>query len=160
MVRLSIVFILLLFLFSCSVDDVVEVEDRYSVNIDRNKILVLVNEVRLEGYMCGDIYYPPVDTLEWNDNMEEAAYIHCVYMYENDYFDHLWKDGTSVVYRLKMVGYNGTFGENIAWGQDSEEHVIHDWLESPGHCKNIMNPYFRIMGVSKVNIYWTQVFGR
>ncbi len=39
------------------------------------------------------------------------------------------------------------------------------WLESPGHCENIMEPRFTEMGVAfalapdqNPNIYWTQVF--
>jgi len=160
MVKYFLFFVILFSFLSCEKDII---ENEYEVNIDRNKILMLVNDARTNGYTCEGFYYEPVDTLIWNKDIEEAAYIHCVHVYENGIVDekpHFWKDGTGPVDRLKMVGYNGTFGENFAWGQDTEEHVINDWLNSPGHCRNIMNPNFRIMGVSKVGIYWTQVFGR
>jgi uncharacterized protein YkwD len=46
--------------------------------------------------------------------------------------------------------------------------VVSDWLGSPGHCANIMNPAFTEMGaayaVNPANEnrtpYWTQMFGR
>jgi len=54
--------------------------------------------------------------------------------------------------------------ENIAAGQTTPEQVIQGWLDSDGHCANIMNANFEEMGVALATnsgiygIYWTQVF--
>jgi len=55
--------------------------------------------------------------------------------------------------------------ENIASGQKDADDVVRTWLESPGHCANLMNPDMRDMGVayafdasSTDGIYWVQVF--
>ena len=40
-------------------------------------------------------------------------------------------------------------GENIAAGYSTVLSVIEGWLKSPGHCANIMSPYFREIGAAK-----------
>ena len=42
---------------------------------------------------------------------------------------------------------NVEVGENIAAGQWTPEHVVQWWLDSDGHCKNMLDPRFREMGV-------------
>ncbi|WP_370301508.1 CAP domain-containing protein [Alkalimarinus coralli] len=56
-------------------------------------------------------------------------------------------------------------GENIAAGQSSVTQVMEGWLNSPGHCRNIMSSRYQEVGTSKVDsttadypTYWTQVF--
>ncbi|MBL7110644.1 MAG: hypothetical protein ISS19_01735 [Bacteroidales bacterium] len=45
--------------------------------------------------------------------------------------------------------------------QDStEKAVIEAWLDSPGHCKNIMNDKVTELGVATSGAYWTQVFAK
>ena len=54
-----------------------------------------------------------------------------------------------------------TAGENIAKGQNTPEYVMKAWMNSPGHRKNILNPRFEEMGVSRDeygNNIWTQMF--
>jgi uncharacterized protein YkwD len=55
-------------------------------------------------------------------------------------------------------------GENIAYGPKSAEEVVQGWLDSPGHCGNIMDPRFAEMGIayaagraSKRGLYWVQL---
>ena len=69
-------------------------------------------------------------------------------------------DGSNGGVRIERAGYDwATFGENIAMGYRTEKDVVADWLQSPGHCKNIMNRNFKEMGVARVGNYWTQEFG-
>ncbi|MBO4400987.1 MAG: hypothetical protein J5809_03980 [Selenomonadaceae bacterium] len=56
-------------------------------------------------------------------------------------------------------------GENIAAGQKSSAQVVEEWMNSPSHRENIMNPKFRELGVGylyqpelKYKHYWTQFF--
>ncbi|TNE96465.1 MAG: CAP domain-containing protein, partial [Gammaproteobacteria bacterium] len=70
--------------------------------------------------------------------------------------------------RITETGYQWSVaGENIAAGYDKVSTVMKGWLNSPGHCKNIMDPRFSEFAVERVNAssadydnYWTQVFAK
>ena len=56
-----------------------------------------------------------------------------------------------------------TWGENIAWGQDSERKVVDGWMRSSDHKKTIMNKDFTHMGIGVAHdqngrAYWCAVF--
>jgi uncharacterized protein YkwD len=81
-------------------------------------------------------------------------------MFKNNFFDHTGSDGSEIGDRVTRRSYIWkACGENIAKGYNAEADVIKGWIESTGHCINIMYPGFKDMGVSKVGNYWTQVFG-
>ena len=129
--------------------------------VNKALMLQLINEVRQSGCRCGDTYYYPVAPLTWNDKLEKAASLHSADMYQRNYFSHASQDGKKGGARLDEAGYHWkTFGENIAMGYRNEVDVVEGWLQSPGHCKNIMNKDFKEMGVARVGNYWTQEFGR
>jgi uncharacterized protein YkwD len=55
-------------------------------------------------------------------------------------------------------------GENIAYGPKTAEEVVQGWLDSPGHCENIMDPRFAEMGIafaaghaSRRGLFWVQL---
>lgn len=128
-------------------------------NPDKQLLLELVNEQRSKGCNCGDTYYGPVDAVTWNDRLEEAAQNHSNDMDKNDNLDHTGSDGSLPGDRINSTGYTWiTYGENIAAGYSTESEVIKGWLDSPGHCKNIMNGDVTEMGVATSEAYWTQVF--
>jgi uncharacterized protein YkwD len=127
--------------------------------VNKSQLLQLVNEVRQRGCQCGDTYYYPAAKVTWNSKLELAAYNHSSDMYQNKYFSHTAPDGSNAGVRIDRVGYNWlAFGENIATGYTSEREVVDAWIESPGHCKNIMNKAYTEMGVARVGTYWTQEF--
>ena len=104
-------------------------------------------------------YFPLVNAVVWNDNLELAAYNHSKDMDDKNFFSHTGSDGSDAGDRLDRVNYAWqTYGENIANGYTSEEAVVKGWIESEGHCKNIMHANFQQMGVAKSGSYWTQVF--
>ena len=128
-------------------------------NIDKDKLLELVNDVRSKGCDCGGESFPAVDELVWNHKLEEAAQNHSDWMEKEDKLDHTGENGSSPGDRIADVGYEYTmWAENIAWNYTSEEAVIEGWLGSDGHCKNIMNANVTEMGVALSGAYWTQVF--
>lgn len=128
-------------------------------NIDQQELLNLVNQVRQNGCNCGDEYFPPVNPVVWNDTLEKAAQNHSDDMDKKGFFSHTGSDGSSAGDRITDVGYFwSTYGENIAAGYSSEQTVIQGWLDSDGHCKNIMNGNFTEMGIATKGAYWTQVF--
>lgn len=129
-------------------------------NVNKNTLLTLVNTVRQSGCTCGTTKMPAVATVAWNDQLSTAAYAHSSDMFENDYFSHTGEDGSNPGARIRNAGYAWrAYGENIAMGYTDEEKVMQGWLNSEGHCKNIMNAAFKEMGAGRQSGYWTQEFG-
>ena len=131
-------------------------------------VLQLVNEARRRGGTCGQQRFGPSPSLAWNDRLAAAALAHSRDMAEHDYFDHVDRSGAAVAQRASQQGYRWrAVGENIAGGQGSPQQVVAGWLASPGHCANMLSPDFTEMGAAyainaktKMDIFWTQVFGR
>ncbi|HRQ49287.1 MAG TPA: CAP domain-containing protein [Agriterribacter sp.] len=157
-------------LFSCTKDDAVmdqREQDQsgaqkpdMNYNVNTAIMLGLVNEVRAKGCTCGATAMPAVPLLAWNALLAKAAYDHSNDMKTNDYFSHTGSGNTTPGDRIKKAGYSWrTYGENIALGQTTEQVVMNSWLNSEGHCKNIMNKNFKEMGAGRSGNYWTQVFG-
>ena len=129
------------------------------VNPDKELLLQLVNSYRTAGCNCGSKYFPPVEKLVWSDTLTLAAKDHSLDMDRNKFFRHRGSDGSSVGDRVKKHNYIwSAVGENIAQGYPTEEAVIRGWINSPGHCENIMNASFREMGIATSGVNWTQVF--
>ncbi|GLS26297.1 CAP domain-containing protein [Marinibactrum halimedae] len=124
------------------------------------------NEVRSQGYNCGGTSYAPAPPLTFSCQLGEAAERHSTDMANNNHFSHTGTDGSSFTDRIGDTGYRyRTGGENIAAGQRSVDSVMNSWLNSSGHCRNIMNPSFTEYGGSLVRSssstysqYWTSVF--
>ena len=128
-------------------------------NVNKAKLLELVNAVRKTGCNCGSTAMPPVPVVTWNDKLGKAAYDHSVEMKANDYFSHTGLNGSNAGQRITAAGYSWkTYGENIAKGYTSEQAVMNGWLSSEGHCRNIMNGNFKEMGAGRQDTYWTQDF--
>jgi uncharacterized protein YkwD len=131
----------------------------------KKEFLTRINKARSEGCHCGDVYMPPAPPVVWNNDLESAAQNHAADMSAQNYFSHTSKDGRTMSDRVIANGYtyNGyksfAVGENIAQGQESIAEVMDGWLKSPGHCKNLLNPNFKEVGVAQFNRYWVQDFG-
>ena len=131
----------------------------------KQEFLESINRTRQKGCTCGTTRMPAVAPIVWNDLLEDAAYSHAKDMARYNYFSHTSKDGRSSSDRIMAAGYgfNGfkTYlaGENIAFGQQSIAEVMAGWFKSEGHCKNLMNPGFKEVGVARVKDYWVQDFG-
>lgn len=135
-------------------------EADFNVGLNKRLILKLVNEVRTEGCNCGGRTMPAAPALTWNDDIAQAALNHSKDMDRKKFFNHTSSDGRKLNDRFAEVGYKWmAIAENIAWGQKDEEAVVKAWFESPGHCKNLMNPDYNEMGAAKSGIYWTMDFG-
>jgi len=159
-------FLSFLFFVSCS-DDLLDQEQKIELNVDpkyyielnKDTLLSLVNIARTSGYVCQGVKHPPVALLEWNNVLEQAARLNSDYMFQFNILTHIWSNGTNPGDRITSVGYKWkTYGENAASGNMTERTVVEGWLNSPLHCKNIMNSNFKYMGVARTGNYWTQVF--
>jgi uncharacterized protein YkwD len=160
--NLSIFFIsAILFLSSCQKTDVSNDNTDTGVSsVNKTVLLQLVNDTRQRGCNCGPTYMPPVGVVIWNNQLGTSAQMHSNDMLTNNYFSHTGLDGSSPGDRIRLAGYNWRkYGENIAKGYSSEQEVINAWILSEDHCRNIMDPDFREMGVARAGVYWTQEFG-
>lgn len=131
-----------------------------------DEILIIVNENRAAGATCGGDSMPPVEPLRMDEALRCAARVHSQDMAERDYFDHDNPDGDGPVERMQAAGYSGRgWGENIAAGNATAARTMMQWMESSGHCSNIMSEGFGLIGVGyypggEYGHLWTQTFGR
>ena len=134
-------------------------EPEDEILFSRSKMLRLVNEARRSGRYCGDQKFAAAQPLKWNSKLELAAKEHTIDMYERNVLSHSGADGKQVDARIDRQQYAwSACGENVAYGALYEDEVMKEWLASPGHCANIMNPKFKEMGAWQSGLYWTQVF--
>ncbi len=120
------------------------------------EVFILTNTVRRDPH-CG---YPPAPQLTWSEALAHSAQLHAEDMARQHYFSHDSLDGRTPSQRMAAAGFTGTLrGENIAEGQTTAQQVIDGWVSSPGHCKNLMNPSYKYLGVGYSAGYWVQNFG-
>lgn len=130
-----------------------------------SRALDLVNEVRARGTRCGTHVFAPAPPMTLSGTLAGVASGHALDMAEHNYFEHQDLAGKSPADRVRAVGYHEKLvGENIAYGPASVEEVVQGWLDSPGHCENIMDPRFAQMGIaysagrtSRRGLYWVQL---
>ncbi len=128
--------------------------------------LAAINLARSEARACGAKNFAATNPLVWNTLLEAAAKAHSDDMRDRNYFAHENPVGPTLAKRLQTVGYSwSSYGENIAAGYPSLEAVMKGWLNSPGHCSNIMNANFTEVAlvVSKggaYGSYWTMDLGK
>jgi uncharacterized protein YkwD len=129
------------------------------------RALQLVNEVRARGARCGDRSFGPAPPVKLSGTLAGVAFGHAADMARHNYFEHEDLTGRSPADRVRAVGYQEKLvGENIAYGPKSADEVVQGWLDSPGHCENIMDPRFAEMGIAYVSgqaarrgLFWVQL---
>ena len=127
---------------------------------DAADMLALVNAHRARGAICGGDRMPPVPPLSRDALLEQAAQEHSEDMVARDFFSHTNPDNDEPDDRIRALGYSyGAWGENIAFGSSTVNGVMHQWMTSPDHCRNIMSSSFTEFGMGRQGNYWTQVFG-
>jgi uncharacterized protein YkwD len=126
----------------------------------RAAILEEVNKVRKAGCKCGEDYMPPVPPLTWSNNLETAAVRHAADMSDHSVFSHDGTDGSTLGDRISATGFQWhLIGENIAYGYSTVENAVQGWVNSPGHCSNMMEAGFNEMGAAKLGYYWVLDLG-
>jgi uncharacterized protein YkwD len=130
------------------------------------RVLELVNQARAQPRRCGRRAFNATSPLKLSGELANAAHAHSLDMATREYFDHQGPDGSTPASRITRAGYPWqVVGENIAAGVATPDEAVDGWLQSPGHCENLMDPRFTDMGVAYVInpknpsvIVWTQVF--
>lgn len=131
------------------------------------RVLALVNAARARPQRCGSQAFAPALPLRLNATLQSVASAHAAEMARYSYFSHTGRDGSTVDSRATLAGYPWRhIGENIAAGQMTADAAVRGWINSPGHCANIMSPAYSEMGAafvvspqSSMGVYWAQVFG-
>jgi uncharacterized protein YkwD len=132
----------------------------------RAQLLTLVNTARATARSCGGTAYPAVPALTRSTALDTAAGDYALKMGKEGFFAHESPDGSTMTSRLKAVGIGNTsMRENIAAGQTSAASVMSAWLQSPGHCANIMARDVTRIGLGHATVhgspytqYWVQDF--
>ena len=147
-------------------------------------ILRVINSARVVSQVCGGERFSATSKFRWNNMLYKAAYEHTNDMVKSGIFSHYGSatanDWTYSVQNLSRASYvreraenNGyihfkALGENVASGYPTIEQTLKQWLSSPGHCRLLMNPRYKEIGVAylsrskdplRYRHYWTIVFG-
>ena len=118
-----------------------------------------------------------LNPLKLDYNLCGAARYHSYDMGSQNYFSHASYDRPynsgkiievcSTFERIKKWKNNYNMGENIAAGSGSAEGVYNQWINSPGHKKNMFNSSWTKIGIgfvkvpgSKHTYYWTTDFSK
>ncbi len=151
-------------------------------NSQQTEYLEAINQARSTSQDCHSKgIFPAVSPLTWNDKLYKAAYEHSQDLALSNTFEHSgsgtisdWtgtKLGKQSINSERVEHYNYSWSrlaENIAAGTNTNTAtlVIQQWLDSDGHCANIMNPKYTEVGMAMVyntssnyKHYWTQDFG-
>ncbi|HWH11016.1 MAG TPA: CAP domain-containing protein [Solirubrobacteraceae bacterium] len=111
--------------------------------------LCLVNQQRAAAALA-----PLVD----NAALDVAAESHSIDMVANDYFDHVTSTGVDVLHQVLDVAFAAVsdvvdVAQNIAAGAAGDATpaaTVADWMSSPPHRANILDPGLRESGVGVV----------
>ena len=114
-----------------------------------DEVLRLVNLERFVGGRCGSEWLPPSDPLEMDEVLRGVARTYSQQMAQQGFFDHVDPMGRDPGDRVDAAGFTGAapIGENIAQGYPTPEQVMAGWMSSPGHCSNILEASYGVIGI-------------
>jgi uncharacterized protein YkwD len=129
-----------------------------------------INRWRAQGATCGSARLEPAPPMRWSALLHRAADQHVRDMasQRGGSIGHTGSNGSSVGQRAQAAGYRwSAVGENVAAGRNTASATLAQWMASPGHCGNIMNPAFVDVAVAGLHLpgttynhYWVMVLGR
>lgn len=139
-----------------------------SAHAEGFRLLAATNAARARGATCGGKFYPPAPPLLWDDRLFAAAQRYAQRQAALNFIGHVDPyDGADLAARVHAVNFYGGYGENLSHGPNTPELAVKSLLSSPGHCANLMDPGWTVMGgafatsdASDYGIYWVQNFGR
>jgi uncharacterized protein YkwD len=132
---------------------------------DADAFLAEINYYRVNGAPCSAGGLSPV---AWDQQLADASLGHSADMAINNYFSHTGLDGSTPWVRVSQAGFTGSpLGENISAGYSTVNDAVVGWINSSGHCANIMNSQATHMGYgwarksgSQWGTYHTMLTGR
>jgi len=125
---------------------------------------VMINALRWSGFTCpgGHRYVPNRAPLRFDCRLWEVSRQHSEDMALDGFFSHYSRDGRSPSDRARELGTT-VVAENIAGGSGTAQWTLDLLRRSEPHCRNMMNPAHKVMGVGHARggyyrHYWTQMF--
>jgi len=116
---------------------------------DANMMTCLVNQARAQNGL---------KPMGMNTFLAQSAQGHSDYQSSINTMTHDGPGGNQPGDRITQAGFQwAAYGENVAQGQTTENEVMTDWMNSPGHRANILGDY-DMMGSAQTGQYWTQDF--
>lgn len=126
------------------------------------QVVALISGARAAGRSCpgggGGQRLAPVIL---DARLNAAAREHAANMGAGGYISHFEPDGASPATRVKRVGFKPTFMSEIIYMHSLIGQIpsspVNWWLNSPVHCRAIMNPTYSLAGVgySALGKSWT-----
>lgn len=121
-------------------------------------MLGLINDFRAQN---------GVGPLTLSSTLTAAADFHSKDMANRNYFSHDLPGIGTWSQNISNYGYTGgTRAENIAAGHSDAASTVNQWINSPGHRANMLNPNLTAIGIgsaygpnSQYGTYWTNTFG-
>ncbi|RLD52652.1 MAG: hypothetical protein DRI94_02430 [Bacteroidetes bacterium] len=121
------------------------------------KMLFEVNNTRATGVACGGLLTEPKPAIILSNCLCRTAQKYTEYMNKEDFFSHTGKDGSSPWQRASKESCSAD-AENLAENFTKNTNiVVKQWLNSEGHCKNIMGFHTKA-GFGHAGEYWVQMF--
>jgi uncharacterized protein YkwD len=130
----------------------------------RTEMLARVNDVRRSAGLR---------PLLENTALDHAAQDYAQDLLVRGYYRHQSLEGTLPGDRARAAGYpTAVVGENLHQDRYSVEQTLAEWLKSPGHRDNLLDPYCTDLGLgvalgegygldeSAYRVIWVQDFGR
>jgi uncharacterized protein YkwD len=119
------------------------------------QVLTLINKERAKAGLTAVVHNPLLD---------QAAEKHAIHMSQVNSMAHDGIGDGDPGERVRAEGFRNSWGENVAVGQRTPEQVVAEWMASPGHKRNIMDPNFKQSGIAQTQaadgrLYWAQEFG-
>lgn len=130
-----------------------------------------LNETRAHGKTCRAAGQLSVGApLVWSESLAAAALLQSREMALLNRMGHRDSADRNLGERLRAQGYRFVVAsENVAVGYPSLEEVIEAWLDSEGHCENMMSGEVFEFGLACIDAsetgareerrYWTMVLG-
>ncbi len=125
----------------------------------RGEMLSRINAIRADAGLA---------PLSACSSLRRAAQGHASSMATTHALSHIGPDGTWPWDRMRAEGFRlHAAAENLAEGQNSVDQVLREWLSSPPHRANLMDPRMQQAGFGFASDatgtgrgYWVQDFGR
>ena len=127
--------------------------------------VVQINAIRASARNCGGVSFAAASPIAGNDKLEAAAIAQAQYMQSTNTLTHVGSGNSSIADRITGTGYLWSgIGENVAVGYETLADVLQGWVESPGHCANLMNAGFADIGIAQsaagTSDYWALTLAR
>ncbi len=115
----------------------------YATDISVDKLYQLTNTTRQQNQLS---------TLEYNEQLAQAAQKKAADMFTKNYWSHFAPDGKTPWDFILSSGYQYEFaGENLAKNFLFSQGVVDAWMNSPSHRENILKKDYSQVGFAVVN---------